>query len=146
MSPLHKIKGSSDINQNMSPNKTLSNKPDYTIYPEQLPEEENFYVDNPSAINIFKASETKDLEKTKKILFELSDLVNTFSNKVFEQHQMTENSKIKINTISYKKFTNILGKYKRRKQGACKKSGVSERKRNHNWPHFYYFRLILNLL
>jgi len=58
-------------------------------------DEVNIYSDSQFAMSIFKATESKDLEKTKQILFELSDLVNTFSHKVVEQQQITENSKHK---------------------------------------------------
>ena len=102
-SPLHEIKNSSHINENISSNLSRSQKPENTMIPIPSTEEENIYSDSQFAMNIFKASESKDLEKTKNILFELSDLVNTFSHKVVEQQQMTESSKY-INLINFNSY------------------------------------------
>lgn len=77
----------------LNPNLTRNHHEENSFLPEPPQEEQSIYTDNPSIINLFKTPESKDLEKTKQILFELSDLVNTFSHKVVEQHQLTENSK-----------------------------------------------------
>jgi len=85
------LKISTKIDGRLSTPKHIANESNSLSDPSG--QDTNMYTDTPSTLNIFKASESKDLEKTKQILFELSDLVNTFSSKVVEQHQMTENSK-----------------------------------------------------
>lgn len=57
---------------------------------------EELYKDNLPSLNIFKESENKSLEKTKNILFELSDLMTNFSTKVMQHQEITQNSKILI--------------------------------------------------
>lgn len=62
-----------------------------------LDEDENKFRDAPEVISLFKESESKDLEKTRQTIFELSDLMTNFSTKVLEQQNMTQNSKITLN-------------------------------------------------
>jgi hypothetical protein len=70
-----------------------ANKYEYFTESQNNPQTEINYTEAPSTMNIFKESESKDLDKTKQILFQLSDLVKTFSEKVVEQQQITHNSK-----------------------------------------------------
>lgn len=50
------------------------------------------YIDSPQTLNQFKEAETQNLDKTKKILYDLSDLLTNFSSKVLLHKEMTENS------------------------------------------------------
>lgn len=65
------------------------------------PQEENFYRDSPHTLHLFKEKENKTLDKTKTILFELSDLMTNFSTKVMQHHEITQHSK-KYFYFSYK--------------------------------------------
>jgi hypothetical protein len=67
-------------------------------------ESTNMYRDSAATLSYFKESETKDYEKTKTILFELSDLMTNFSAKVLEHQNITQNSNRKIKLI-FKSFT-----------------------------------------
>lgn len=58
-------------------------------------ESTNIYRDSAATLSYFKESETKDFEKTKTILSELSDLMTNFSAKVLEHQNITQNSIIK---------------------------------------------------
>jgi hypothetical protein len=50
------------------------------------------YRESPQVIHIFKENESKNLERTKQTLFELSDLMTNFSTKVQQHHEITQNS------------------------------------------------------
>jgi hypothetical protein len=56
------------------------------------PEEIDRYKESFNVISMFKESESKDLEKTKTIIFELSELMNVCQKKMFEQSEMTQES------------------------------------------------------
>lgn len=53
----------------------------------------NPYEDSSQVLNLMKKNDTKDLDKTKQILFGLSDLMSNFSTKVLQHQEMTERSK-----------------------------------------------------
>ena len=61
-----------------------------------IDEEKSLEIDrfreSENTMQLFKESEQKDLDKTKKILFELSDLMTNFSAKVLEHQQITQTS------------------------------------------------------
>jgi hypothetical protein len=58
-----------------------------------LNEDDNKFKDSLEVISLFKESESKDLEKTRQTIFELSDMMTNFSTKVLEQQHLTQNSK-----------------------------------------------------
>lgn len=62
---------------------------------EESHKEEEIYRETENTMSMFKESEQKDFEKTKQILFELSDLMTNFSAKVIEHQQITQTSKYK---------------------------------------------------
>jgi hypothetical protein len=65
-----------------------------TFQPIQIPVEEiNEYKDSENVINILKEPEHSNLDKTKKILMELTDLLTHFSTKVYQHQEMAETSK-----------------------------------------------------
>jgi len=70
-------KNNSDLNNNFNNNSNT----DY-----------NHYEDSSQVLNLIKKNDTKDLDKTKQILFGLSDLMTNFSMKVLQHHEMTETS------------------------------------------------------
>lgn len=51
------------------------------------------YNEGEAIINTFKKTETDTLSDTKKMIFDLSDLVTNFSTKVYEQQEITNISK-----------------------------------------------------
>lgn len=51
------------------------------------------YKESKGVMNIFMNNETKNYEKTKQILFELSDVMNIVQKKMYEQGEMTKQSK-----------------------------------------------------
>ena len=53
-------------------------------------EERIKYTESNNIINLFKNNETKNYEKTKQILYELSDLMTIVQNKMHEQGEMTK--------------------------------------------------------
>jgi len=53
----------------------------------------NPYEDSSQVLSLIKKNDTKDLDKTKSILFGLSDLMTNFSMKVLQHQEMTETSK-----------------------------------------------------
>lgn len=53
----------------------------------------NPYEDSSQILNLMKKNDTKDLDKTKQILFSLSDLMSNFSMKVVQHQEMTQQSK-----------------------------------------------------
>ena len=57
-------------------------------------ESNNIYKDSAATMSYFKESETKDYEKTKTIISELSDLMTNFSAKILEHQNITQNSKL----------------------------------------------------
>ena len=74
-------------------------KPEYKkpIPIESLPisntEPQNEYVDSPNVLNIFKENENSNLDKTKNILMDLSELMSHFTTKIYQHHEITQNSK-----------------------------------------------------
>ncbi len=56
----------------------------------------NPYEESSQTLSLFKKEDTTDLDRTRKILFELSDLMTNFSMKVQQHHEMTQQSKHKI--------------------------------------------------
>ena len=56
--------------------------------------EYNPYVDSAQSLSLIRKNESSDLDRTKQILFELSDLMTNFSVKVLQHHEMTHQSKI----------------------------------------------------
>ena len=55
-------------------------------------EEINEYKESENVINILKEPEHSNLDQTKKILFELTDLLNHFSTKVYQHQEMADTS------------------------------------------------------
>ncbi len=53
-------------------------------------EERIKYTESNNIINLFKNNESKNYEKTKQILYELSDLMTIVQNKMHEQGEMTK--------------------------------------------------------
>jgi hypothetical protein len=71
------------------------NKTDNIIPHQSIPtpiEEINEYKESENVINILKEPEHSNLDQTKKILFELTDLLNNFSTKVYQHQEMAETS------------------------------------------------------
>ena len=54
------------------------------------------FYDGDNVINTFKKQETDSLIQTRKMIYELSDLVTNFSSKVYEQQEITNMSKIEF--------------------------------------------------
>jgi len=52
----------------------------------------NPYEESSQSLSFLKKEDTSDLDRTRKILFELSDLMTNFSMKVHEHHEMTQQS------------------------------------------------------
>jgi hypothetical protein len=69
------------------------------------PNNDEGYREAPEVVNIFKENESKGMEKTKQILFELSDLMTNFSTKVHQHHEITQNSKYLLLTLSCTRIT-----------------------------------------
>lgn len=65
------------------------------------------YKESSSVMTMFKESESKDLEKTKQALFELSDLLNLCQKKIQEQSEMTQQSKMSIKLCSLCEFSSV---------------------------------------
>ena len=53
----------------------------------------NPYLESAQSLSLIKKDDTSDLDKTRKILFELSDLMTNFSFKVQHHQEMTQQSK-----------------------------------------------------
>jgi len=53
----------------------------------------NPYEESPQTLGLLKNEDSTDLDRTRKILFELSDLMTNFSFKVQQHHEMTQQSK-----------------------------------------------------
>lgn len=66
-------------------------------------EETAKYKESPNIIHIFMNSASKNYEKTKQILYELSDLMTTVQTKIFEQSEMTKailfNSEVSLTNV-----------------------------------------------
>ena len=60
---------------------------------------ENF-KESPNVLHIFADNVNKSYEKTKQIIFELGDLMNTVQQKIYEQSEMTKN-------ILYNSFVSV---------------------------------------
>lgn len=56
----------------------------------------NPYVDSSQSLRLIRKNDNADLNKTKQILFELSDLMTNFSMKVHQHQEMTQESKYNI--------------------------------------------------
>lgn len=54
----------------------------------------NPYEESSQTLSLLKKEDSTDLDRTRKILFELSDLMTNFSFKVQQHHEMTQQSKI----------------------------------------------------
>lgn len=54
----------------------------------------NPYEESSHTLSLLKKEDSTDLDRTRKILFELSDLMTNFSFKVQQHHEMTQQSKI----------------------------------------------------
>jgi hypothetical protein len=57
------------------------------------PEDNEVFRESNEVMTMFKEKDVKDIEKTKHIISELSDLMTNFSLKVLEHQHMTQNSK-----------------------------------------------------
>jgi hypothetical protein len=53
----------------------------------------NPYEESSQTLSLLKKDDSSDLDRTRKILFELSDLITNFSFKVQQHHEMTQQSK-----------------------------------------------------
>lgn len=54
----------------------------------------NPYEESAQTLSVLKKEDSSDLDRTRKILFELSDLMTNFSFKVQQHHEMTQQSKL----------------------------------------------------
>lgn len=59
------------------------------------------YKDSQQTINMFKETESKSLDQTKKILYDLSSLMTNFKQKVSQQSEMTQDSNFLIKFIIF---------------------------------------------
>jgi hypothetical protein len=77
-------------NKNKSDNKNKEN--DTNTNYDNSANSYNPYQDSSQILNLMKKNDTKDLDKTKSILFGLSDLMTNFSSKVLQHQEMTQTS------------------------------------------------------
>jgi hypothetical protein len=102
-------------------NVLIAHKPKTINYLDMINQEPNInqeiYKENPQVIHIFRENESKNLEKTKQTLYELSDLMTNFSSKVSQHHEITQNSKLYFHN-SNSGVTNVSGKHTAWKQSA----------------------------
>ncbi len=54
----------------------------------------NPYEESAQTLSVLKKEDSSDLDRTRKILFELSDLMTNFSFKVQQHHEMTQQGKL----------------------------------------------------
>lgn len=60
--------------------------------PDNLDNTFNPYEESSQTLSLLKKDDSTDLDRTRKILFELSDLMTNFSFKVQQHHEMTQQS------------------------------------------------------
>jgi len=65
-----------------------------TISEHENSSSEDKYRESSVSMELLKEADKKDLEKTKQILYELSDMMTNFSSKIKEHQQMTQTSKL----------------------------------------------------
>jgi hypothetical protein len=85
---------------NVKPDTIVNNKIPTAVItpttPSDIQDYSNEYRDSENVINILKEPEHSNLDQTKKILIELTDLLTHFSTKVYQHQEMAETSIIFI--------------------------------------------------